>query len=159
VDRDADILPLIGMLAIAAAVVWFIDIKGLWNDELILYPVRCSVAETNKDPLHCDEIFIESRTRYIVNTTVNEVSYAYLVNPDPARKLVRCAILDTEHWSCTYPDEAGGQMQIIDGLKVRNRLEANMGYAYVHKWQWHAINLGLPLPRSWLVPEQKGANY
>jgi hypothetical protein len=101
---------------VAVVFIWAADFKGLWSDELISYPVKC--YDDPPSIPDCDKLYTLNRTHYEINKAVNEVSYVSLNDSVlGVRKLIRCAILDRENWTCSYPD-ASGTVQVIDGLKL-----------------------------------------
>ena len=142
------------------------------SDTVTLYPAACAnhveiiprqkrSHEADLASRHGCEIVPFERKTYRVNLARGEIYYVF--NTFPLR-LLDCAIMDNENWSCRDPED-GGRYAVLDGLRAYSQLDveqaSRFNYTlvfYLRGWQWWSLKL-LGMFRStvhapWLIPAQ-----
>lgn len=119
-----------------AVIIFIIPWERLY-DELTVYPVDCV---ENKRVEKCNKGFVTSeRIIFSMNEQRAEVVYVYPSSEEKGvRKLIDCAISNSRNWNCKFLGDFK-KLTAIDGLLVRDALDASNGTAYVRRWQWWVI--------------------
>jgi hypothetical protein len=83
-----------------------------------------------------------NRKRYILNEIKGEVYYKSAFGN---HRLINCAIVDDENWTCEYPDDASELQVVIGGLEARANEDMEderfPNTFSLRRWQWFFANI------------------
>lgn len=154
---------LLGVALLVGAILWWLS--GPSNDEFVSYWAQCTnnvkILPLNRERDRASrdkcEILPMHKTVYKLNPARGEIYYKLPFTG--AQRLLNCAIIDNDNWTCSYPN-SNEKVVVIDGLRTFTPTAIIPGF-YMRRWQWWiatALTMIGKKPRgSWLIPDQEEA--
>ncbi len=168
------------MLLFAAVAGWWAS--GPASDEVTVYKATCEndinirpmthsidggknfseeYKKYRQDRMSCILLHIGNNT-YKVNSYRSEVYYQYRLLGGGPKRLVNCAIMDSNNWRCEYPN-GKEHIAVINGLYAWDKDSSHLNSFSLYRWQywyvtWYRFIMGKGPQGAWLIPEQEALN-